>query len=443
MDDINPENALNGNLAKIIEEKIEAHQANIPKYLEGAKYYNHDSDITRKSPKLDASGNTNTRKPDWKIPVNFHQCAVDQKVSYLVGNPITIKHENDKVKEALHQLFNVKFDDKLVDILTDASNKGVSWVQVYVNENSELQVYHIPAEQAIPIWKNNEQEELSAFIRVYKLGDETKVEYWTEKHVYYFVKSDGGLKPDYYHGDFIQTHYDNGSWGKVPFVAFKNNTQQLSDLTMYKSLVDAMDKRISDMQNTFDESADMIMLLRGYPEEDIDKFNETLKYYRVIALDTDGDVDTLKIDIPVEETKEWIKQLRETAIESGQAIDFKQDKFGNAPSGVALKFMYSSLDLKANKLARKTYVALQKLIWFVFEFNNIKGDVSEVEITFNFNRMVNELEQAQIASMSTYLSKETLVGKHPWVEDATGELERLDNKEQGFNNNYPLGLENE
>ena len=37
----------------------------------------------------------------------------------------------------------------------------------------------------------------------------------------------------------------------------------------------------------------------------------------------------------------------------GQAVDFSSDKFGSAPSGVALEFLYTNLNLKADKLARK------------------------------------------------------------------------------------------
>ena len=40
----------------------------------------------------------------------------------------------------------------------------------------------------------------------------------------------------------------------------------------------------------------------------------------------------------------------------GQAVDFSSDKFGSAPSGVALEFLYTNLNLKADKLARKAKV---------------------------------------------------------------------------------------
>lgn len=54
----------------------------------------------------------------------------------------------------------------------------------------------------------------------------------------------------------------------------------------------------------------------------------------------------------------------------GQAVDFSSDKFGSAPSGVALELLYTNL--MADKLARKTKVAVQELLWYVIEHHNLK-----------------------------------------------------------------------
>lgn len=54
----------------------------------------------------------------------------------------------------------------------------------------------------------------------------------------------------------------------------------------------------------------------------------------------------------------------------GQAVDFSSDKFGSAPSGVALEFLYTNL--MADKLGRKTKVAVQELLWYVIEHHNLK-----------------------------------------------------------------------
>ena len=156
-----------------------------------------------------------------------------------------------------------------------------------------------------------------------------------------------------------------------------------------------------------------------------------LKYYKAINVDGDGGggVDTIQIEVPVQSAKEYLDMLRDYVIEFGQGVDFQQDKFGNSPSGIALKFMYSNLDLKANKLKNKTLTALQELLQYIIDFYKLSIKVQDVEITFNFNVMVNELEQSQIGVNSQYLSKETVVTNHPWVDDPVAELERIDQEE--------------
>ena len=62
----------------------------------------------------------------------------------------------------------------------------------------------------------------------------------------------------------------------------------------------------------------------------------------------DGGVDTLTPQMDITALREHYEQLNRDIVESGQSVNKDLDKFGSAPSGVALKFMYSSLDLKCN-----------------------------------------------------------------------------------------------
>ncbi|MCD9054332.1 phage portal protein [Staphylococcus arlettae] len=74
--------------------------------------------------------------------------------------------------------------------------------------------------------------------------------------------------------------------------------------------------------------------------------------------------------VPVENRERYLKMLYDNIMLFGQAVDFSSDKFGSAPSGVALEFLYTNL--MADKLARKTKVAVQELLWYVIEHHNLK-----------------------------------------------------------------------
>ena len=71
---------------------------------------------------------------------------------------MTFGVDNDKALKPIQHTFNHKWDDRLVDILTAASDKGVEWVQPYVGEEGEFKTFRVPAEQAVPIWTNKERE---------------------------------------------------------------------------------------------------------------------------------------------------------------------------------------------------------------------------------------------------------------------------------------------
>ncbi len=423
---------------------ITDHKKTIDDITIGERYYNHHPDILDLPPKRDAKGNIDPTKPDWRMYTNYHQNLVDQKVAYAVGNPVTFTSDNEKALKTVQEVLNHRWDNKLMDILTAASNKGIEWIQPYIDEDGEFKTFRVPAEQAIPIWTNKEREELKAFIRLYVLDGAERVEYWTKDDVTFYELQEGQLIPDFYHGEEnIQAHYYVGnkrmSWNRVPFIPFKNNPQEVSDIYMYKTIIDAMDKRLSDTQNTFDASTELIYVLKGYEGEDLEQFMSNLKYYKAINVDGDGSgVDTIQIEVPIQSAKEYLDMLRDYIIEFGQGVDFQQDKFGNSPSGIALKFMYSNLDLKANKLKNKTLTALQELMQYIIDFYKLNVKVQDIEINFNFNVMVNELEQSQIGVQSQYLSKETVITNHPWVDDPVAEMERIEQDNIDFNNQLPL-----
>lgn len=414
------------------------HQSNIERISTGERYYNKQNDIYNQYPKLDLDGKLDVDKPDWRITTNYHQNLVDQKVAYLATKPVTYSCDDNKALEAIHSVLDNKWDNKLIDVLTAASNKGVDWIQPYIDENGDFKLFRVPAEQAIPIWTDKERDTLQAFIRVFEFNNETKVEYWTADDVTYYVYDNGMLINDYYYGqDNKQTHFSTGSWERVPFVPFKNNPEEMSDIWMYKTIIDAIDKRLSDTQNMFDESAELIYILKGYEGEDLKEFMQGLKYYKAINVDSEGGVETIQVEVPVTSTKEYLDLMRANLIEFGQGVDFQTDKFGSAPSGIALKFLYGNLDLKANKLKNKAIVAIQELLQFIIDFYKLKVDIKDISITFNFNRMMNDLEQSQIGAQSQYLSKETIVTHHPWVDDPNAELERIEHEQMEYNQQLP------
>jgi SPP1 family phage portal protein len=226
--------------------------------------------------------------------------------------------------------------------------------------------------------------------------------------------------------------YKNGvgyGWGQVPFVAFKNNEEMVGDLKFYKALIDEYDICLADFANNIAEVQDVVTVLKGYEGTDLREFSDNLRYYKVIKVSGDGGsgVDKLEISIPVEAKKTLLDRLEKNIFIMGQGVDVKGDKFGNGTSGIALKFLYALLDMKAGITERKFVVAVKRVLWFLCTYcavhRNARYDEKSVSVVFDRRMIENEAELADIAVKSVgIVSKRTVIAHHPWVEDVDDEI---------------------
>lgn len=433
--------------SNIVKDLIDSHDTD--KMLEGQRYYYNESDILDRKQYYYKDGvkTIDDTKANNKIPHNWHKLLVDQKVAYLVGQPPVLQTEEGQkeYEDRLNLILAEEWHDKLTELGKNASNKGTEWLHVYINEEGLFKFIIIPAEEVIPIYDTSLQENLEAILRYYLVEvngkDRIRVEWWTRDTVTFYIQDDSGIfvlddteeinpAPHFYYNDM------GYGWTKVPFIEFPNNEERLSDLKFYKELVDNYDLNVSDLANNLKEVQEIITILKGYEGTDISKFNENLRYYKVILVSgEDCGVDKLELNIPIEAKKEMLDRLEENIFLFGQGVNMKTDRFGNSPSGVALKFLYSSLDLKASIMERKFRKAIKRLLWFATEYINIIDkkdyDSTTVQVTFRKTMITNDKEDVEIAKNSDgIISDETIIANHPWVEDVAVEQERLKEQEK-------------
>lgn len=410
--------------------------------LEGNRYYNNEGDILRrKIYRFDCGARIEDEvKQNRRLAHNWHKLLVDQKTAYLTAMPIRFNADDPDVTSLINRHLGERFDDTLCELVKGAANKGVEWLQVFIDENGRFGFAVIPAQQVIPIWDASLQKRLSGLIRYYEIthaagGGELVIEWWNDSTVKYFTRDVSG-KINFERED---SHFYRGKkgfgWGRVPFIAFKNNEEMLGDLKYYKQLIDDYDINISDLSNNLAQVQEVVTVLKGYEGTDLREFSENLRYYKVIKVNAeDGSgVDKLELSIPVEAKRELLDRLEENIFLFGQGVNVKTDRFGNSPSGIALKFLYSLLDMKAGITERKFTVAIKELLRFLFEYIAMSGGVRHEEdtvaVVFGKRIIANELEQAQIALQSKgIISDETIISHHPWTEDVDDEVNRCKGK---------------
>lgn len=430
------ENVDETDLSQTIGDLIANHDPSL--MLVGVDYYNNDTHIKDRQIWYyeDGQKKIDTEATNHRVSHNWHKILVDQKVAYLLGRPPLISAEDEQFAKHLNALLDETWDDQLQELAKNASNKGVEWLMPFIDGVGNFRYIIIPAEQCIPIYETDYEEELVAMLRYYPavVDGEQKIraEWWTAEGVSTYIETEAGVyKLESEDGHFLQNRAPMG-WGRVPFVEFPNNVDRFADLKYYKEQIDVYDIIVSDLANDLTDVQKLIFVLKGYGGQSLAEFLQNLRYYRAIQVDPEAGagVETLSADPPITAIDSSLDRLEENIYLFGQGVNTKTDKFGSAPSGIALKFLYTLLDLKSNIMARRFSVAIKTFCWFAARCLEIKGvgtfDPHGVKITYNKSLLINDLEISQIAESSMgVISQETIVAHHPWVDDVQAELKRL------------------
>lgn len=424
---------------------------NTKPYEQGLRYYMGENDVIMNRVLYTWDDNQEKWVVDQeatnnKVPSGWHKLLVDQKVSYLVGKPITIdsKSGDEKGLETINEILGEQFDDVLPELVKGASNKGREWLHPYIDESGMFDYMVIPAQQGIPIYDNSKEKKLEGFIRFYSLEDDViKIEVWDKNQVTFYEKVHNKVVLDVNYDVNPQPHFSYGEegygWGEVPFIEFKNNEEVVSDLTFYKEQIDLYDILTCDAANSLQDVQDFAYVFKGDMGIDhtVKQMVTSIKRKKGINVSGEGNigVDTLQGEVPNQALNDYLERLVEDIYNNGQGVNNSPDKFGNAPSGVALKNLYSSLNMKCNVLERKFARALEKFMWFVTEYLSMsgQGDVDHKDIKFTFNKtmLMNEKEQTEMAQNSKgVISDKTIIANHPWVTDVDEEMKQLEEQQE-------------
>lgn len=431
----------------LIKNHAAQHRLHVKRCQEAGRYYRNENDILRNGAKSRDSGPL--RNADNRIPRNFHGLLVNQKAAYMFTSPPLFDTGSQSLNKQISEVLGNKYAKVCKDLCVSASNDECAWLHYWVDDKGKFQYAVVPSEQIIPVKSNNLTDELVAVLRTYrdidfKTGKEIAVwEYWTEDACYSYcrrsstVSASGlteypmfqmGCDDESADGTNVYAH----EMGRVPFIPFRNNNTGTNDLVNIKSLVDAYDKVFSSFLNDLEDIQEIIFVLTNYGGQDKKEFLEDLKKYKMIKIDSDeGDtksgLETLTISIPIEAREKFLEITRKAIFEQGMGLDPDPQKFGGA-SGVALKYLYSLLDLKAGLTETEFKSGFGELVEVICRY--LGKECGSVIQTWTRTAIRNDLELADIATKSVgTVSNKTILKNHPFVEDADAE-ERQIAKEQ-------------
>ncbi|MDZ4994593.1 phage portal protein [Clostridium perfringens] len=417
---------------KIISEDLKRRE----EILEAKRYYNNENDIKKRGI-IPVGSYDPVRNADNRISHNFHQLLVNEKAAYMFTYPVLFNLNNDKeLNEKIKEVLGDDFESIAQALCIESSNTGIAWLHYWLSndEDNDFEYAIVATEQIIPVYTKTLKKKLVEVYRYYASVDDLNneiviFEHWTDKEFTRYTL-DGVLGSS---SILIKEEKINHKLKIVPFIAFNNNIECKSDLLKYKDLIDLYDKVTSGFANDLEDIQQIIYILENYSGTDLDEFIGELKRYKTVMTETGenggGGLKTLQIDIPVEARKVMLEQLKKQIYESGQGLQQDIESFGNA-SGVALKFFYRKLELKAGFTETEFKKGFGVLVRAILRYLK-KNDKVTITQTYTRNMISNDLENSQIAKNSVgIIPEEIIIRNHPWVEDPDEALELLRKEEK-------------
>lgn len=425
---------------ELIKKYTLGHSNFVSKATIAERYYRNKNDILF-GKKKDAETEA-VRNADNRICSSFYSLIVNQKAGYMFTYPPMIDIGNSSSNKYIQSVLGDAYAKNCKKLCVNSANAGIAWVHYWIDDKNRFRWAVIDSKEIIPVYNNDLEKKLISVLRVYmELEEETGRHYmvyeiWTETECATYKRYvNEGLDrlmelaryPIGFDIPRAYTNVLNHNFGQVPFISFANNDNHTSDLEPIKGHIDTYDKVYSGFINDLEDIQEIIFILSGYAGESLSEFLGNLKKYKTIKLDENidgkGDLKTLTIDIPVEARKELLSISRKAIFEQGQAVDPEPSNFGNA-SGVALKYLYSLLELKSGLTETEFRLGFAELVRAICRHANIQ--CNEINQVWTRNSITNDTELADIASKSTgIISQKTVLQNHPWVDDAEKEIAEL------------------
>lgn len=388
-------------------------------------------------------------KSNNKLSTGYYPLMVDQKVDFVLSNPITF---ND-VAESDMKYFDNKFQDKTMDTSTTASSKGKGWAFPYIQDGVfKLQILepdNIVAEynklgELIQIIKYSVQkykEELTnqektmyiaevwddETVKVYEIKGKNETLVQEKAHMQEYIK--------YPNGDMIVT--GENAWGRVPFIEMRNDKKAVYDLRKIKAPIDGIDLVSSDFLNNLEDFQDVYWVIKNYGGTNVDSFLKELKGLKVVKVGDGGDARPETIEIPHEARTKAIEICERFIYKFGRGVDVDKGT-GGAVTNVDIKSRYQNLMSKSKRFSKQVTKFIQDYAYFAGVH---AGHEIKVNPTYTYDMIINDSELAESLIKSVgILSYETIWEKHPLA--APDEAERMENQKMEQDAMYSTGEQN-
>lgn len=426
------------------------------KMSEGLRYYDYKHDILKfRLFYYNADGKLveETNRSNIKIPHAFFTEQVDQKVQYLLSNPVEFETADTDLKAYLEEYIDEDFQLMLQEMVEGASKKAYEFAYVYRAASGRLNFKAADSRKVVVIY--DDMNEVIAIIRYYdtditkdnRTVTVTKAELWDTEKTWFFVSSSDYNnrfildKSQEINPRFHQVVEDSDGkllgkgFGYIPFLKLSNNKNEKTDLEPIKALIDDYDLMACALSNNLVDFDHPIFAVKGYGKDNLDELVTNLRTKKTIGVSQDGGIDVKTVDIPVTARKTKLETDKESIYKFGMAFDSSQVGDGNI-TNVVIKSRYSLLDLKCNKTEIRLRAFIKQLLDIIIQDINERYQRSftrqQIDVIITRSTMINQSDNAEtekveaetkgqliqnLLDVAPYLDDESLLKKICAVQD--------------------------
>lgn len=363
--------------------------------------------------------------------------------------------------EAVKELYEINKEDcENAELGEQQSKYGIGIELLYLKDVKGKMIptfKYAEPEDIVLIFDNTIDKNLIGVIRYYMVGtvemqndkgeteivDEYRVELYSKAGIIYYEFMDNE------EGVLNEKGQAENVFSDIPFILYPNNHEYISDPQPVKNLILLCDKMYSDSANELDRFAAAYLVLTNYilggNSEEVKAKLQIIKDVRIFNIDSEGKVEFLTKDIPVEFFRE-VRAMLWKDIQSFSCIpNFRDESFGTA-SGIAILYKLVDFEFLASDKEALFRNGLERRLDLIIDYLGIINTTQEepdIKITFSRNLPHDLKEKADIVTkLIDIVPDEILLGLLPFIEDVDAALEAIaEQKKKNMENMIDLDEE--
>lgn len=384
------------------------------------RYFLGDTDINRRTM-------SDIYKPNNKIVNPYANNITSTFTGYFMGEPVSYKF--NKVDERESELVQFTLDDNDEDetntsLSQDASVFGYGLELTYINEEAKIRFNRLNPQWCLIITDDTIEENVKYVVRLTERLEAGQVS--VGNYALEVYDKDSVTSGSFLNGVVSYNESYEHSFGQIPITVYPNNKDLQGDFEQIISLIDAYDKLMSDNINDYEAFVDAYLVLENMTLDTEEAAK--MRVNRTLILPDGGKASWLTKDATTQTGEELKDRIDKSIYRFAQCPNMSDENFAGNASGIAIQYKLMGMENICSKKERYFRAGLYNRLVLINHIMGLFGgglDVNEVDIVFKRNIPANLNETAQIITMlNSIVSKETLLGLLPFVEDAKAEAER-------------------